>query len=99
MICWMREAVVRQGQMAEARDFARAIVAHDNARGGGQFRAYHARFGQRNRLVWLGEFADLAALEAWQRRAEEDDEARAILARGIPLFADGGIHDSVFEAL
>ena len=98
MICWLREAVVRQGHMTEAREFARAIVKHDNARGG-SFRVMHARFGQLNRLLWIGEFADLAALEAWQARAETDDEARAILARGVPLFVDGSITDSVFEAL
>ena len=100
MIYWMREAVVRQGHMAEAREFARAIVAHDNARGGpATFRVFHARFGQLNRLLWTAEFADLAALETWQARSREDEVAQGLLAQGIPLFADGSIRDSVFEAL
>jgi hypothetical protein len=100
MIYWVREGIVRQGHMAEARAFARDIVAYDNAQGGpATFRVFHARFGQLNRLLWTAEFADLAELEAWQERVSKDKEAAVILARGIPLFADGGIHDSVFEAL
>ena len=99
MICWMREAVVKQGHMAEARAFARDIVAHDNARGPGTFKVFHARYGQLNRLLWTAEFADMAALEAWQARARDDEQAQAILVRGILLFVDGSIHDSVFEAL
>lgn len=99
MICWMRESVVKQGHMAEARAFARDIVAHDNAQGAGTFKVFHARYGQLNRLLWTAEFADLAALEAWQARAAGDAVAQALIARSIPLFADGSIHDSVFEAL
>ncbi len=99
MICWMREAVVRQGHMAEARDFARAIIAYDNAQGSGTFNVFHARYGQLNRLLWTAEFADMAALEAWQARSRNDEQAQALLERGIPLFADGSIHDSIYEAL
>jgi len=99
MICWMREAVVKQGHMAEARAFARDIVAHDNVRGPGTFKVFHARYGQLNRLLWTAEFADMAALEAWQARARDGEQDQAILARGIPLFVDGSIHDSVFEEL
>jgi hypothetical protein len=99
MICWMREAVVKQGHMAEARAFARDIVAHDNNQGTGTFKVFHARYGQLNRLLWTAEFADLAALEAWQARTRDDQRAQALIARSIPLFVDGSIHDSVFEAL
>lgn len=45
-----------------------------------------------------GAFADLAALAAWQARADADTETQAIPARGIPRFVDGSIRDSVFEA-
>jgi len=41
----------------------------------------------------------LAALDAWQARTRDDQQAQALTARGIPLFADGSIHDSAFEAL
>ena len=63
MICWRREATVRQGHLTGGRRFARDIAAHGNARG--TFRGDHARFGQLNRLLWLGEFADLTARAAW----------------------------------
>ncbi len=99
MICWMRQAVVKQGHMAEARAFARDIVAHDNNRGAGTFKVFHARYGQLNRLLWTAEFADLAALDAWQARTRDDQQAQALTARGITLVADGSIHDSAFEAL
>lgn len=85
--------------MAEAREFARAIVARDTAHGSGTFKVMHARYGQLNRLRWTAEFPDLAALETWQEWLRTDEESQALVSQGLPLFVDGSIHDELFELL
>jgi hypothetical protein len=56
---------------------------------------FTARFGDVNNIYWIADFADLAALDRWQRKVASDEGYRQMRRKSIDTLIEGSIADTV----
>jgi len=96
----IREAIAKDGKMAEAIRFAREIADFVNHKFPDRnMRIYLETFGVVNKIYFVKEHKDLATLEMEQRKLMADQGYHALLAKSAGLFIEGKIKDTLMRPL
>ena len=56
---------------------------------------FTARFGAVNKIYWIADFEDLAALDRWQVQVASDEGYREMRKKSIDALIEGSIIDTV----
>ncbi len=89
---------LRRGKKAvqwakELTDYMKAV------HGTTSLQLFKARFGNVSAIVWVADFQDLPALEAWQLKVGADKGYRELVKKSFDFVIDGSVEDTILEAV
>ena len=98
MIRFQRTMQVRRGR--HAMRWAKELTDYVNT----AFRRpmlalFRSRFGNLSVVWWFGDFEDLDAFEAWQRKVGADRGYRELVKKSFDFVIDGSVVDTILEAV
>jgi hypothetical protein len=64
-----------------------------------QLALFRLRFGNLSTVQWVGDFEDLATLNAWQQQVGADKKYRELVKRSFAFVIPGTVEDTILEAL
>ncbi|MGA2109376.1 MAG: hypothetical protein ABSH25_17230 [Syntrophorhabdales bacterium] len=67
--------------------------------GGPRMALFRSRFGNISTIYWVGDFDNLAALDAWQQAVGADKGYRELVKKSFAFVIPGSVEDTVLEAL
>jgi hypothetical protein len=96
MIRFQRSMRVRRGR--HATQWAKELADYMNAaHGKPKLQLFTSRFGTVSALYWMADFADLSALETWQRKVGADAAYRELVKKSFDIVIDGTVEDTVLQ--
>ena len=98
MIRLQRTMQVRRGN--QAMKWARELTDYVNTtHGKPQMALFRSRFGNLSTIYWVGDFEDLATLEAWQQRVGADKSYLELVKKSFVFVIPGSVEDRILEAV
>jgi hypothetical protein len=98
MIRLQRTMQVRRG--SHAMKWACELTDYVNTTyGKPQMALFKTRFGNMSTILWVGDFDDLASLEAWQKQVGADKSYRELVKKSFAFVIPGSVEDAILEAV
>jgi hypothetical protein len=98
MIRLQRTIQFRRGN--QAMKWARELTDYVNTtHGETRMTLFRSRFGNVSTICWMGDFKDLAALEAWQQKVGADKSYREMIKKSFVFVIPGSVEDTILEAV
>jgi hypothetical protein len=98
MIRLQRTMQVRRGNLA--MKWAMELTDYVNTtHGKPQMALFKTRFGNVSRIIWVGDFNDLADLEVWQMQVGADRNYRELVKKSFAFVIPGSVEDTVLDAV
>jgi len=99
MIRFQRSIRTARGRGLEATKWAKKVTEYINGkRPETSVQVFSTRFGDIGTIVWQVDVDDLAALDKFQQGLNADEGYWNLLKKSYDLFAEGSVHDTVFES-
>jgi hypothetical protein len=96
MIRLQRTMQFRRGN--QAMKWARELTDYVNmTQGKPQIALFRSRFGNVSTVYWVGDFEDLAALDAWQQTVGADKRYRELVKKSFAFVIPGTVEDTILE--
>ena len=100
MIVFVRTARTVLGKRGAAKKWAIELTDYINAQCPEiNCRVLIPRFGEMNRIYWLTDFEDLGALDAWQKKMDQDEGYHQLRVHAQDLLSQDSIEDTVLTSL
>lgn len=100
MIRFHRSIRSARSNAAEAIEWAKEVADYLNGKyAGTNVQVFAHRFGDVSTIVWEVDFDTLANLDDYQHTLNSNEEYWAVVAKGVGLFVEGSVHDTVLESL
>jgi hypothetical protein len=98
MIRLQRTMQFRRG--GHAMKWARELTDYVyNTHGGPRMALFRTRFGNVSTVCWVGDFEDLASLDAWQQLVGADKGYRELIKKSFAFVIPGSVADTILEAV